>query len=266
MALEGPLVDLPLSRRAGSSGTRTSCGRRSWPAASVVPQRGQRRPRLRSGMKSPVCTPPLRIADARGRPQDAAQVVELLDGQLARRAARGDPGLPERLVGEQVADPRDRALVEQPRLHRHRARARPARGSGPATSAASGPTCAKSGLDDARPSRRLSRNASRPPSAKLERRSGPSCSRPRARRPRSGRPCPGAARDRARRRRSRPTGTSRAGSPSSACGRRGRRRSRPGRAGGRRRCRGRRRRRSRARARARSAGGRVRPRGVRACL
>src|SRR5215213_6273539 len=47
------------------------------------------------------------------RAQRAPQPVELLCGQLARHAARREPGAPERLIGQEVADAGDRALVEQ---------------------------------------------------------------------------------------------------------------------------------------------------------
>jgi hypothetical protein len=36
--------------------------------------------------------------------QLATEAVEVLDRQLGREARGGDPGLPQRLVGEQVAD------------------------------------------------------------------------------------------------------------------------------------------------------------------
>src|SRR5215218_6970570 len=50
---------------------------------------------------------------AGGGAQLPAQVVELVGAQLARHAPRGEPRAPERLVGEQVADTGDRALIEQ---------------------------------------------------------------------------------------------------------------------------------------------------------
>src|SRR3954454_8707754 len=57
------------------------------------------------------------------RPQLAPQVVELVDRQLAHRAPRAQLRAPQRLVGEQVADPGDHALVEQLRLQRQDAAA-----------------------------------------------------------------------------------------------------------------------------------------------
>ena len=68
-------------------------------------------------------TPPLRIASRVAARSVAPQVVELLVAQLARGRRGCRPRLPQRLVGEQVADAGDRLLVEQPRLDRHRAAA-----------------------------------------------------------------------------------------------------------------------------------------------
>src|SRR6185295_11432341 len=44
------------------------------------------------------------------------QAIEVLVRQLGGGTLRRDPRLPEDLVGEQVADARDRALIEQARL------------------------------------------------------------------------------------------------------------------------------------------------------
>ena len=71
-------------------------------------------------MNSPVWTPPLRIASRVAARSSRRRCVELLVAEAARRAPRVQPRAPQRLVGEQVADAGDRALVEQPRLDRHR--------------------------------------------------------------------------------------------------------------------------------------------------
>ena len=42
--------------------------------------------------------------------------VEIVHRQLRRASQRGDPRLPQDLIGEQVADPRDRALVKEASL------------------------------------------------------------------------------------------------------------------------------------------------------
>src|SRR5579875_1457163 len=57
--------------------------------------------------------------------QLAPQAIELIDRQRSRVAARREPRLPQDLVGEQVADARDRVLVEEPRLDRRMAPADP---------------------------------------------------------------------------------------------------------------------------------------------
>ena len=50
------------------------------------------------------------------RAEGPAEVGQLVRSELVGRPARGDPRLPERLVGEQVPDAGDDGLVEQPRL------------------------------------------------------------------------------------------------------------------------------------------------------
>ena len=232
--------------------------------AAACRSAGRRRRGARCSISSPVCTPPLRIAERVAARSDAAQRVELRLAQVARRPARGEPGAPQRLVGQQVADAGDRALVEQAGLERRRpaadaapeglaadlARRRARRARSPARgSPARGAACRA-----ARAARRRRTRA----------RTGPSCPARADGRRRSARPCPDAGPGSARRRRSRPRGTCRAGASGRAGGRRAPRRSPRARAGGRRRCRGRRPRRSRGPARGRSAAARVRPRGARA--
>ena len=240
-------------------GTSTSSGRRSsraraCPAARAAP------PRSRYGMKSPVWTPP---ADrvARRRPQLAPQVVELLLGERARGAAR-ERARHSVSSASRLPTPAIDALVEQPRLQRHRAAAHPlaedvARDLGGVRA-----DVGEVRLDHRAASRRLSRSASRPPSANSSTKRS-QLSAPAPRRPRSAPPSRDAGRDRAP-----PSVSAQRNLPRRRAavsrGRSAPRRSRPARAGGRRRCRGRRRRRSRAPMRARSAGGRVRPRGARA--
>src|SRR5918994_7679584 len=58
---------------------------------------------------------------ARGLAQLAAQGVEVLGGQLAGRPRRARARLPQRLVGEEVADAGEHRLVEQAGLDRRRA-------------------------------------------------------------------------------------------------------------------------------------------------
>ena len=121
--------------RAGSARTSRSSARRSCRALSAPPQRGHApsRPRALTNVAR------VDAAEPRGRPHRAAQLapqaVELGIAQVARRARGGEPRLPERLVGEQVADAGQRALVEQPRLQRRRARADAAAGTPGARSA-----------------------------------------------------------------------------------------------------------------------------------
>ncbi len=72
-------------------------------------------------MTSPVCTPPWAMAafsaDCRARYSRSAS----LRCSRANRCGGRDPGLPERLVGEQVTDAGDLGLIQQPRLDRDRA-------------------------------------------------------------------------------------------------------------------------------------------------
>ena len=78
--------------------------------------------------------------------------------QPAGGAGGVEPGPPQDLVGQQVADARDPRLVEQPRLERRRAACRaPRRGRPPSASRASGPKRPSSGSSATPPSRRGSR-------------------------------------------------------------------------------------------------------------
>src|SRR5262249_46559334 len=58
-------------------------------------------------------------------PHAVAQCRDLLGGERARLAPRVDLRPPERLVGVDVPEPRDRPLVEDRRLHRRLAAAEP---------------------------------------------------------------------------------------------------------------------------------------------
>ena len=104
-------------------------GTRSRPAADRRPlerrpaARARRRRACGRAMKSPVWTPPLRIASRVAARRTRRRWSSSSVAELARGAPRMQAGAPERLVGQQVADAGDRALVEQPRLQRHRAAA-----------------------------------------------------------------------------------------------------------------------------------------------
>ena len=117
------------------------------------------------GNEAPRMGTPATDRRAHRRPQLAPEPVELLLRQRSRVPCRCDPGLPQDLVGKQVADARDRVWLSSraftavcPEPIRRRNSSRP-------TSAASGPTWLKSGLSSARPRRRLSRRANRVPSS-----------------------------------------------------------------------------------------------------
>jgi len=58
------------------------------------------------------------LADRRAHrgAQLPSQAIEVLVRQLRGETLRRDPRLPENLVGEEVAHPRDRALIEQASL------------------------------------------------------------------------------------------------------------------------------------------------------
>ena len=129
-----------------------------------APSRGHGPPGARAGMWSPVCEPPRRPSTRR--------VVRIARcRRLASRRRRGvsagragiDAGAPQRLVGEQVAEPGDAGLVHQHRLHRraaageHRARA-----AASVSANASGPSRSSSGSSSTAPSRRGSRRYERP--------------------------------------------------------------------------------------------------------
>ena len=102
--------------RPGRPGTRTSSGRRPSPARARVPQRGQRPPRTRCGIRRPVWTPPLRIA-SRGR------------GAERRGAARRAPRPTGRRPG--AAGAAARATGSRPRAGCRRRRSRPGRAAAP---------------------------------------------------------------------------------------------------------------------------------------
>ena len=208
-----PGLPLALCRSspAGSGGTSTWCARRSCRARAA--RRSAGRSAAAAGLHEAAGVDAA-VADrvARGGAQMAAQEVELLGAQLSRDPARGEAGAPERLVGEQVADAGDRALVEQPGLERDVPLPTRARNMSRLTSAASGPTCEKSG--SITPARAGACRAARAARRRRSRaRTGPSGSGRAPRRPRSAPPSRGAARGPGRRRRSPPTGTSRAGAP-----------------------------------------------------
>ena len=92
-----------------------------------VPQRGQCAPGRRNSMIVPVWTPPFLIAERVAARSARCRACELLGRELVGRAARRDPGLPERLVGEQVADAGHHGLIQQPGLDRRPAAADPFR-------------------------------------------------------------------------------------------------------------------------------------------
>ena len=84
--------------------------------ASGVPQRGHAPPRPAPARSAPGWTPPLRIA-SRVAARSSRRSRSSSSSESARASARGgEQGPPERLVGEQVADAREHALVEQLRL------------------------------------------------------------------------------------------------------------------------------------------------------
>ena len=177
--------------------------------SSVVPQRGQAAPRLRKGMNVAGVHAALADRGARGLAQLAAQVVELLARSARPRpaAARAWPATASRRRAgcrRRRSSP-DRAAAPSARSSRGR-RARGTRRARPRRRP--GPTWVKSGSITARPRRRLSRSAIRPPSAnsstKRSQPIGSSSSTIRPAIPRC-RPEIGA------RRRSPPTGTCRAG-------------------------------------------------------
>ena len=193
------------------------------PRSIGVPQRGQCPSRRRS--RDQVARVDAAVADrrARRRPQLAPQPVELLLRQLARPAAAARAA---RATGSRrPAGCRRRRSTRwsSSRALSGACRGRPARGTRRApTSAASGPTCEKSGVDERAAEPALV--AQREPAAvgELEREAVPVRAAPAARRPRSGPPSRGAGRAPARS--SRPRGTCRAGGcagsrcPASAAG------------------------------------------------
>ena len=135
------------------------------PRAIAPPQRGQSPPSRRSSITEPVCTPPSRIADrTAARSSRRSRSSSSSDSSPATRCgesrARQRPSSASRLPIPAIAPwSSSRALSGTvPRPTRLRNVSRP-------TSAASGPTWEKSGSSTARPSRRLSCSARRPPSA-----------------------------------------------------------------------------------------------------
>ena len=83
-------------------------------------------------MTVPVWTPPFLIAERVAVRSARCRAWSSLGRELVGRAARRDPGLPERLVGEQVADTGDHGLIQQPGLDRRPAAADPVRELSPA--------------------------------------------------------------------------------------------------------------------------------------
>ena len=250
--------------RAGRPGTSRWSGRRWCPAPARCRSAGSAPSRRAVGDERAGVDAALADRRAGGGAQRAAEGVELLRGEVAGRAAGREPRPPQRLVGEQVPDAGEHALVEQPRLQRRRAAADARAERGPPDLGGVRADVGEVRLEH-RPAEPALVAQREPPAVRRTRaRSGPSRAAPACRRRRSGPPCPGAGRAPARRRPSPPTGTCRAGAPARAGARPAPRRSRPARAGGTRRCRGRPRRRSRGPGRARSAGARARPRAARA--
>ncbi len=119
--------------------------------SSGAPSRGHVPARPRACTKRPVWTPPSRIASrvaARSwRRRRSSSSVR----QLARDPARGEAGAPERLVGEQVADAGDRALIEQPGLEGDRPPADARAEHVPAHLGRVGPDVGEVGLDHGPP-------------------------------------------------------------------------------------------------------------------
>ena len=130
-----------------------------------APQRGQWSPGLRWAMTSPVCTPPRLIA-WRIALRSSRCSRDLVAVEAVGRPFWRDRGLPEGLVGEQVADAGDRVLVEQAGLHRGARGADRGAEVAQADLARVGPEHLESGSSRTRPSRRLSKSRSAPPSSK----------------------------------------------------------------------------------------------------
>ena len=85
---------------------------------SGAPSRGQVAPRTRATWRSPVWLPPRLVSSRIVRPSVRCSTVTSSGSSDAAGRAGSMPGPPEDLVGQQVADAGDVALVEQPRLER----------------------------------------------------------------------------------------------------------------------------------------------------
>ena len=138
--------------------------------SSGTPSRGQLAPR---------CAGDLEVARVAAAPAGSARRSWPRGGdggagppagrQGPARTGRVDPGPPQDLVGQQVADPRHPALVEEPGLHRCGAR-RPARSAAAdgVSASASGPRRSSTGSSSTPPRRRGSTTSSEPPPSKHE--------------------------------------------------------------------------------------------------
>ena len=180
--------------RAGSPGTSTSCawlpglahrarvrralGFPGWHTghqyvvrppivarARPVRQRGHAPSRRRSGMRSPVCAPPLRIAD-RTAARSARRSPSSCSADSSPAGSRGESRARHRISSaSRLPIPAITPWSSSRAFNGAVPRPTRARNVSRPTSAASGPTWAKSGSSSARPSRRLSCSASRPPPA-----------------------------------------------------------------------------------------------------
>src|SRR5882757_6703855 len=99
------MLGTPVRRAPADPGAR-QLGAVAWAAAPGLPLRVEL-PGVSAAAADGVADRP---------PRRPAQLVELVVGERAGAPPGRDPGLPEDLVGEQVAHAGDRALVEQPRL------------------------------------------------------------------------------------------------------------------------------------------------------
>ena len=224
------------------SGTSTWCDRRPCRARAASRSAGSVPSRPRAFTKRPVWTPPSRTASAialrrcrcrRSSSSRSSSPGGRFGDSWARHSTSSASRLPMPATCSWSSSCAFSGAVPRPTRSRN---------SAGLMSAASGPTCVKSGSRTARPRRRLSCSARRPPVLELDRepvpvvRSGLSVDDDLAR------PCRGAARAPGPRRRpSPPRGTCRAAARAvSVRPGAGPRRAHPARAGGRRRCRRRR--------------------------
>ena len=116
---------------------------------------------------SPVCDPPRRssVRSVGGSP--CARLCARRRRSAVGGPGRVDPGPPQRLVDEQVAEPGDAVLVHQHGLDRRGAlRRAPSSSCANVSVIASGPSRLSSGSSSTAPSRRGSRSMKSPPSAK----------------------------------------------------------------------------------------------------